>query len=386
MAEYINAPIVVDADDLKSQVYTYLQSVIPGWQPADGQLDVWLIEAFCEIGAQIGQTASDVVRAIFRWYGANLVGIPPIDALAAVGTVTITLIDDLGHTIPAGTSLAFDLSDGSTLVFTTDSDAVVDTGSTSISTVSITASDPGADGNGLSGTATLVDFLDFIDTVTVEGTTSGGADAETDDDYFDRLADELRLLAPRPILPEDFATFARNTAGIARATAIDGLNATDGTTGNERMVTVAVIDDAGNPVSTTIKDDLQAALQAKREVNFVVYVIDPTYTSIDVTFTATAWPGYDVATAQQQAIDGVTAYISPGTWGQPQGGETREWLSDDPTVRYLKLAQAIEGVEGIRHVDTLTLCVTGGTMGTADVTLAGNAPLPKAGTISGTVS
>jgi uncharacterized phage protein gp47/JayE len=65
-------------------------------------------------------------------------------------------------------------------------------------------------------------------TVTLDAPTAGGVDAESDADYLDRLHELLTLLAPRPILPNDFAVLARTVAGVGRATAIDLYNPTTG--------------------------------------------------------------------------------------------------------------------------------------------------------------
>jgi hypothetical protein len=51
---------------------------------------------------------------------------------------------------------------------------------------------------------------------------AGGVDAENDIAYRDRLAAELTLSSPRPILPDDFAILARNVTGVTRALAVNG--------------------------------------------------------------------------------------------------------------------------------------------------------------------
>ena len=103
MAEYISAPIAVDPDDYKALAFDYLRAQVPEWEPADGNLDAWIIEAFAEIAAPIGESAVDVMRSIFREYGRSLVNIPPREASSATGTASWTLIDSAGYTIPAGT-------------------------------------------------------------------------------------------------------------------------------------------------------------------------------------------------------------------------------------------------------------------------------------------
>ena len=55
-------------------------------------------------------------------------------------------------------------------------------------------------------------------------------------------------------------------------------------TGVERCVTVAAVDIDGNALSPTVTAALQAYLEGQREINFLVFVISPTYTEIDVTW------------------------------------------------------------------------------------------------------
>jgi hypothetical protein len=55
-------------------------------------------------------------------------------------------------------------------------------------------------------------------------------------------------------------------------------------------------------------------------------------------------------------------------------------------VRRNDLFGVLYDVQGMRHVDTLTLALGGGTLGTADLTLPGPAPLPSPGAVNGTVT
>jgi hypothetical protein len=67
----------------------------------------------------------------------------------------------------------------------------------------------------------MLDVIDGVETVTMAAAATGGTDEEEADDYLDRLADALSILAPRPILPQDFATLARQIPGVGRAVALD---------------------------------------------------------------------------------------------------------------------------------------------------------------------
>lgn len=489
MAEFIGFPIDEDPDDLAQTGFDYVQSQIPGWAPADGNLDTILLEAFARIAAVVATVASSVPTAIFRAFGP-LVGVLPLDAAAASAATTWTMRDNAGYTIPAGTQVGI-RSAGDTLVaFQTVADVTVTPGNTTTATgeVTIVAVIAGDAGSGLTGTVELIDPLDYVTAVTLEAVTTGGVDAEDDDVYLNRLATQLQLLAPRPIVPADFAALAQNIAGVDRALAIDGyqpgrnetqtitINATGGTytitfegqtttaiaynanaatvqaalealsnvapgdvtvtggpggtatltvafagaytatnvtamttnaasltggtatatvatltegaaasTGNERTVTVAVVDETGHAPSGATQAAVAASLEAQREVNFVVNVIGPTSTEIDVSFTATVFDGYDETTVIGNAEQAVTDYLDPANWGLPPTGDQRVWL-DTPTVHYLEIATVINNVQGIDKVTALTIGVHGGSLTAADVALTGPAAMPEPGTITGTAA
>lgn len=390
MSSYIDVPVDTDPQDILQEAYDFIQAQVPGWVPADGNLDTWLLMALSSVAAESRDIASAVPTSIFRYFGAYLVGLPPIDDAPATTTTTWTMVDNLGYTVPAGTQVSINKAGDDPVAFVTVADAVVAPGSTVIAGVQIIAVEPGADASGLGvvgGTVNLEDPLAFVASITQQAATSGGVDAETDDAYLGRLTSQLQLLAPRPILPADFSVFARNIAGVHRATTIDGYNPIGGTFNNPRMVAVAVIDESGLAVSAGVKAAVAADLQARREVNFVVNVIDPTQNLIDVTYQVKALAGYDLATLVTSINAALSAYLSPATWGvsavDPVG-----W-SNLTVVRYLELAQVINGVPGVDYITTtagnydLTVGIHGGALARADVALTGVAPLPLADVLTG---
>jgi hypothetical protein len=156
-------------------------------------------------------------------------------------------------------------------------------------------------------------------------------------------------------------------------------------TAAEGAVTVAVQDVAGEAIPATSRQEVADTLAAGRVLNLAVAVIDPTYTSIDVTFTAHAYPGWDPATVELAAEQAVRDALAPANWGRPPLADQTAWV-DEPTVYRNVLIGVIERVEGVRRVDTLTLAKTGQALATTDVALLGPAGLPRAGAINGTVT
>lgn len=497
MPEPINLPIVTDRDALADIGYEFMESRVPGWSRYRADAASQIIATNARITGEARDVASDVPLAILRYLGRWVVQLPPLEASSASATATVTAVDTLGHTIAEGTRFEVLTTGDDSVVFLAADTVVIPptSSSTGAGEVVLIAESPGAEASGLPITldARPVDTIAWIDTVTLATPSTGGADAETDEQYLARLVEEFQLFTPRPILPHDFAVLARRVNGVGRSLAInlyapsarvnekDSLAITGGTpasgsfkiaftapftetsgtvaynataanvvtaleamsnirkgdvaaTGGplpgtpvviefkgsyagtpislsvtnstlsagtaaftetvtsvtgyaqERTVTVAVTDDNGLALSGATKTEIDDLLTAMREVNFVVHVVDATYTTIDVTFTAVAYSGFDAASVESAAEAAVADYLNPRNWGTLPGQDPTDDWTDETTVRYLEIAEVINRVEGVHYVSSLTLARTGDTMESVDVPLPGPAALPLSGTINGTVS
>src|SRR5215471_928903 len=243
-------------------------------------------EAFDYLGAQVPES-------IFAYYGSSILGLPPYPAVQATAITSWTMVDAAGYTVDAGTVIAVTppaSADG--FAFAVESSFTVPPGATVAPLVECRALQAGAAASGISGAVTVIDQLSFVQGVTLAQPTSGGQDAETIDAYLSRLSALLTLLAPRPILPQDFAVLVqRSIPEIGRATAIDLYDASTGQSNVPRCVTVVVTDANGEPLPNSVKVAADDLLQSEREVNFLAFVEDPTYGAVDVQFVVTAWPG-----------------------------------------------------------------------------------------------
>ena len=90
----------------------------------------------------------------------------------------------------------------------------------------------------------------------VDHATAGGADEESPDDYLDRLTEPLRMVALRPILPQDFAILALQNEGVGRAVALNLYDPATGTWDNERTVTLILADADGMPLGDELKQQV----------------------------------------------------------------------------------------------------------------------------------
>jgi len=387
---YISYPIQTSPEDLMQTAFDFLQSQIPGWTPSEGNLDVWLIEATASEGADVATLATQVPKNIFRYYGATLFNILPIDDTPASATSTWYLRDTVGHSIDYGTQVGIRDGDGNLMPFQVLSTVIVPGGQdhTQTAQVVLTAVFPGSASSDLGvigGEIEMIDTLSWVDHIVQESVSVGGVDGETDDEYLNRLSIELQTMSPRPILPTDFAILARKVPGVQRAVAIDGYNPLDDTYDNERMVAVVATDAAGNDVGSDVKNATEAYLESMREQNFVVNMMSPQYHNVDVTVHALAADGFVPSDVQGRVTSAIGTFLDPSQWGiertdNPNNPAT--W-NNQTVVRYNDLVALVKNVRG---VDILQLLTVGPMALEQDYDLTGIVPLPRPGVISVTVT
>lgn len=397
MPEYIVDPIETDPDDLQREAFEYLQARWPNWRPEEGNIETWMIAACARMVAEARATAADVPKAIFRYYGERVLGLPSIDPTSATVTSTWTLSSNpAGRTITAGTLVGLIGKNEDIVAFEVVSDVVLGVGvlATGVGAVTLRSLEEGADFSGLGGVGVLAERIDpvaWVTSVALTGPTANGSDGETDDEYLDRLSARLTLLTPRPILPRDFELLAKDIAAQegarVRVLALDGYNPGDGTSNNERYVAVAMVDDdTGLNVSPGVVAIVGAQLEALREVNFVVPMMDPTRTPVDVTFVGFAVPGSDPVAVEAAAEAAVTDFLQSVNWGQPtDAAEERMWRQT-PVVRHQDVSAVLSRVPNFDRWTVLTIGLNGGAQAATDQNLPGAAPLAQPGVISGSVS
>jgi hypothetical protein len=387
VSDFISVPFTTDVDDVAEEAFDRIREDYPEFDPRDPQLAVLIIMALALRAAEIQTLLTMIPRAIFRWAGAYLFNVPPVDATPAVGTTTWTARADAvtgGLTIPAPFSVGFETDDGDTIVFSTVENIVFAANQTVVAGVQIVADEEGLEGNGMTGPVLTVDADDRIVNVTLQGSTAGGSDAEEDDDYLDRLSRRLTLSGPKLTRAVDFATLALEEPEVYRAIAID--NFTPPATYNaEKAAGLATIGPDGLPISATAKTRIKAKFEGLREWGFILNMFDPTYNEVDATFTITTLPGFSGAEVVARAEAALKEYLSPINWGTPNSGEARGWKVQT-NVRAYELATILNNVVGVDEVTALSFQVNNGAASSADKVLTGAIPLTTVGTIVGTAA
>lgn len=375
-------PVETDEDTVTARILDSIASRLPGWVPVEGAPDVVLAE---EIGRETAATnarAAAAVALAFAGVGETVFGLPSM--LGARATMLVDLVvTAAGAVIPAGFTVVGVNSDGIEVAFELPGEV---TAAASTVQVLMQARDVGAVGNAVpAGPVTVITATATVNSATAAAASSGGADPESLTAYLGRLVDYIATLRPGGVRARDLAMLARNVTGVYRALGVDLYDPTIPSTTAERTVTVFPIDVTGAPVPVEVADEVRAELESAREVNFQVFVAEPTYTPVQVTFAAVAETGADPVVVQASIHAALAAHLNPASWGSTATDPT-VWEPVD-VVRYLDLARIAGSAEGVAYLTSLTL-----NGGTADVVLPGPAPLPapltgdSPSTITGTVA
>jgi uncharacterized phage protein gp47/JayE len=379
-----------------------MQAAFPGYTPAAGNLEFIQAQIFASYVADLATQCSSGANSLFRTFGTDLVGVPFEIGNASIANVQVTAVDTAGYTLPVGTQVTLTLA-GAPIGFTTSAALTIPAGQ-SQGTVQVAAIQPGSAPNGAGAPVALVDPINWVTGISLVTSASGGVDPEDDDHYQLRLAQALQLLAPRPITASDYAALApsftpavgTDQEEVGRATAIDGYDplpgtgvlgagaAGSGTYGNEREITVGVTDATGNPLNTDTLTAVQAWLTSLREVNFIVNVVSPSYTTVYVACQVKAAVGWTPSTVQANVQAALLNYLSPANWGLPPAAVSTGWTNYQ-TVFRSRVESVIQTTQGVDHVVTGTLAVdvnSNPTNTSSDAALPGPIPMPVSTTNS----
>lgn len=386
MADDFDFPIETDPDILLNDWLAEVRTFFPNFNPSPNSLAYAAARSLCNMIATGMDVAAVVPPAIFRTVGSSLFEVDPLQALPAVADTTWTAINNAGYpTVPAGTLVSI-----AGVLFETTDDVAFPSGTTVVTPIGITALDEGAAGNGLgapAGVVTLEEGYEYISSVTQITATLGGQDGETTEDYTTRLRRTLRVLYPFvAVRGSDLEIIARTIPAVYRALSIDNYDYPTGTPNMAGVATVLLQGLDGLPVPTPIKDQYRDLIipDSRRLVNNVLYVQDPVYHSVSVSFSFTVYAGFEPSIVLAAAEAAVADMFDPLKWGLPQTGEEALW-TNKPIVSVYDVAGALDRVEGLDRVTVITIGLDGASPTAGDKTMTGIGPLTTVGTIDGTV-
>lgn len=392
--QYVTVPIQTDPRELEEIAFARLQELIPGWEPADGDLLTIAIKTVAYIMAEARDVASVVPLAIFRYYGQTIAKVPPIEAISAQALTNWKFADTEGHQIPAYTPIVMTNPQGEKVGFQTLSEFNCPVGQNEVKNIPVAAIIPGIVGNSIKGPIEAAQNLPFVTTITFSASTPetyGGLDEESDIEYVNRLSALLTTLAPRAITAKDFSLLATNIENVHRALTISGYNFTTAKPGEEKTVGVVPLDVlgkgievAGTAITPEVAAKLKAYYEELRELGFIVTIGKPTYTKVDVKVVVHAREGTNKALLEQTIKEAIENYLKPENWGQIPGGGIPIWRNE-PVVRQGSLASIINTNPGVAYTLLPEIAKTGSALENKDFTLPGVAPLPEPGTVTVTV-
>lgn len=390
MPDYIIEPLDTDVESIFQDFVEFVRGYYPDWNPSEAQLDVIIARFYAQQAATVADMASRVQRSIYRYMGASLLNIPPIEGSAAVATVSFHVMDALEHTMPSGTMVGLTDTNGDLHMFQTIDDMVSPADSIEWPSITAQALEIGADGNNLGGAVQLMELFDWIDDAQVVGVSSGGSDAEEDDIYIQRLTENMQI-PRRPTIADDVVIMARNVPGVWRAAAIDNYRSTGaGTyaTDMEDSIALSALDVDGNEVSGPIRDSLIAYIKSNLRQNFLLSWVAPTYHTVNITYKAHGYnvPGYDTAAITSEINAAFARVLDPAQSGQRTANQpiSRNW-TPVRVIRFLDLTTIVENSRQIDYTETLTFNIDGGTTDKNDKPLTGVFPLTRPGVFTGTV-
>ena len=356
MPPAIGVLLPTDPDELAALAYDYLEAVFSGWDRSRGDAMSQMVAAHARLCAAENETASEMSYEALRWLALWVDGLAPGLATSAQTTATVVAVDNLGYTVRDGDRFEIATSGDEGQVFVAVGDTTIPPLSTStgVGEVVLIAETAGAAGSGLPEDSDVqpVDALAWIESVTLEELTTGGVDAQTDDEHLSQWIALRALSHDTPILATDAAALVKALIpGVGRTLPLDNYDPALGTFGHEKYNPIAATDLAGEPLGSGVKALAVALLEARRTWGFHTDVIDGTYSTVDVAVEFLTHVGFDVDAAEEVVIAALTTYLDPLVWStsaNSDGGE--EWRA----LEKVYLDEVITLVNNVEPVDRLT--------------------------------
>lgn len=344
--------------DLAAASLAALQGLLPSWVVRNGAVEVLLIEALALSAAEVANAANVAVGAIEEDMLSRFDQVLRLPGAPAVGALTLTFDAADGPGLDAG--VRFVLRDVGVEVV---SAMPVPAGASVL--VPVTASVASSRPNGV-GPGAQVDVLDIVPNlldVQVSEVFAGGADPESDEEYIARARWRRARASSSVAKPDAFAALVLEDGRVANAAAVrawDGVSVgAIGTLGGH--VTVLTYG-RGGQVPVSVREELAATLASMSAAGVVAHVVPAALTTVDVTVTVTARPGFAAAEVQAGVQSAVRAFLAPEAWA----------FGED--VGVLALAGEIAKVASVDYVSAMS-------SPSSDVAVAANA-LAVAGAVT----
>lgn len=345
---------------------THLKSVFPEASINPSSVESVLLES---LAVEVGPIAIAYQQAQFAVteHLLGLHGLRRHQGRPATGKVTFYVTNQAPLVvIPAGTFLRYRVSDiSNSLEFVTTSEVRIETSTSMEGTAYIEATSTGEAHNGIPAGVRLdtVQYLSHVEYVEVAQTTRAGQEPETDAAFTQRAMALLARQNSTLVYKENFVSAALTQEGVGRAFVVDNYNSDTDTIQNGH-ITVAVTDSTGQALPPDDVEDIRGWLQGQAIASISVHATDPTYTTVNLSATVEAKPGWNHEEVRAGVVEALTSRLDPMTW---------EWWSN---ITVPDVITWIDDAPGVARVIDVP----------AGASLLGVAPLPLPGVFTITVN
>lgn len=321
-----------------------LQAAFPSLALRNGSVEVVLVEAMAQAVAAVTNTSNETVAAVDEGWLSRYLQVPRRPGVSAVGEILVTFDGPTTTTLPADTS--FLMADYGIEVATT-ADVVLSSALSAVLQVASVAPTTLLNGVGPEASIDVLDRIPNVLTVAVSSAFTGGADPESDAVYVERAKQVCAIMTSALGVPASFEAFCRLDGRVSNALCIpawDGTGAAPNpaTGGTQGQYVTVVAYGFGGVLTSAVRAELVAAMKPRCQVGTTVNVVDPLITTVPVTCTVKAMPGFAAAEVQAAVVAAVQDYLKPETW-----------IMGDDLVRNA-LWDRITSVPQVFYVDSLT--------------------------------
>ena len=346
---------------LLDEILGAARGLIPSWRPEAGQIETVLAEAFAMRSASVASSINRVPAAATEVL-LQLFGLTRSDGAKSTATVSITFSDSdtFERSLAAGTEFLYvDAATGIAYTFTLDAAFTLNgslTGTAAVSSVSVGAANNVA---GSGRNLTLLSNALFFESASFTTAAIGGADAETDTEYFDRGVNLLASYTSATTTASQIKyyvgankTYANRVEVFNRRRYRDRDTTASDYGTHDGSVLVAVASTVSSPASASSEvvvaadslADLHTSIQGRTPSGLIVDVMSAELAGIDVVASVVKKDGFlasDVLTSIETALK---AYLNANTWN---------WSTD--TVRRNEVIALMDAVAGVDYVASLTM-------------------------------
>lgn len=345
---------------------THLAASFPEAHLNPSSVEMTVVEALASMIGPLAMSYQNVPAAVVE-HLMSFYGVRRYTGRKATGKAKFTVSTGTPEfDIPTGTRLRYVVGDniGALDFFTTETVKVI-TSESRVIEVWIEAAENGTAYNGVPVGVRLdtLDYMLHVEDVVISERTRAGEDRETNESFTTRAQSMLSRQTSALVYDDQLAAAALSREEVGRAFALNNYNGITGASGTGH-ITVAVTDTDGMGLPGEVKEAIEYDLASQVLASLVVHVIDPSYTTVNLSVTVEAVAGTNHAEVASAVEAELTRRLDPMVW------------SGWNTITAYDITSWIDEVAGVARVISAPPITN----------LNGVAPLPLPGTFSVTVN